>query len=825
MRSSTCCKIPTPISPPPNSQGRRAIWTLPALLAALVAAALFALPAERAGAQLFLPEVSVTSRGDVPEGTNAVFVITASQISATDLTIPLTVTEYPASANVATAADTGSKTVTIAAGQTETTLTVGTEDDSTKEPRGIITAQLSAPGGNAAYLVSQSAGWSTVVVSDNDDALPEVSISAFSNDNTPEGLGNVIFTLTSSPAPPQGITVNVNVVGTGDFGVRTGAYTATIPTNGSTRLSVPLIADRVHEPNGTVTATVQTGDGYTVGSPAASTVNLIDDDTPQVRISAGADVEEGSPATFTVTASPAPYQTLPVKVNVTPSGLSGINDGVKTVNVPTGGSVTLSVATVDNSTHDQGGTITATVQSGSGYGVGSPSSGTVNVADNDGPVVTISGGSAVTEGGDATFTLTAAPAPSNYLSVNVTISAAGEFGVTTGARTVTMPSAGVTTFTVATKDDSVDETDGSVTATVKAGNHYRVGAAATASVAVNDDETDLVTNPVITISGGADIEEGETATFTLTSTPALAPGQSLVVTLKSEVPGHVNADRQETITGGTTTFTQLSDDNNYDEADYSMSFSIKASNDYRVGTPSRASVGITDDDLPQVSIRANKTSIEEDGSVTFGARINPTSYQATTVSVQVAATGDFGVPTGTRQLTVPANTADATFTISPVADHVDENDGSITATINSSSNYEIKGSGTVTVIIKDDDEPSGPKLDIGNAPHKAPAGGTLKFPVTLNQAATGAVSVDYALGTFSPSLWPGEDFQDDDGGISGTVTFAEGEVAKTLNVHIHPNASFEHNDRIYVDLSNIVGGASFANGLPMAWAEGRLTTR
>ncbi len=786
------------------------------LAAALVAAALLALPSERAGAQSWLPAVGITSQADVDEGEDAVFVITASKASATDLTIPVSVGEWPASGNVARAADTGSKTVTLAAGQTTATLTVRTVDDSTREPRGIITAQLDTPGSNAGYRVSPSEGWSTVVVSDDDHAPPPVGITAFSSLNTGESAGQVWFTLTPGSTPERGITVNVNVTATGDFGVKTGAYTVTLPAtgDGSARFSVPLIADQVNEADGTVTATVQAGDGYTVGTPADATVNLIDDDTPQVSIAAGADVEEGAPAVFTVTASPAPYRTLPVTVNVAASGLSGVSDGAKTVNIPTGGSATLSVATVEDDVQSFGGTITATVQAGSGYGVGSPSSDSVGVADNDGPVITIAGGTAVTEGGNATFTLTATPAPSNnYVLVNLTIGATGEFGVTKGARTASIPLAGTATFTVATRDDSLDEPDGSVTATVKAGDFYRVGDPASASVTVNDDDATLINNPTITISGGADINEGEIATFTLTSTPALVEGQSKVITLKSDVPGLINVDRKVTITGGTTTFTQPSDDNDYDEADYSMSFTIKAASGYAVGSPSTASVNIIDDDLPKVSIRADRSSIDEDETVTFTARISPVSHQYTTVSVQVTATGNFGVPASVKQLTIPAKKSVASFSISPVADHEDEDDGSITAAIRSDSSYEIVSPSSATVTVKDDDEASGPKLAIDNAPSKARAGGKLEFPVTLNQAATGTVTVDYDMGTFSPHLRPGTDFQDDDGGTSGTLTFAEGEVAITLNVHIHPDAEFEHNDRIYVELSNIVGEASFANGL------------
>ena len=106
------------------------------------------------------------------------------------------------------------------------------------------------------------------------------------------------------------------------------------------------------------------------------------------------------------------------------------------------------------------------------------------------PVVSISAGNGVTEGGSAPFTLTASPAPAADLAVSVTVSQSGDFGATTGKRTVTVPTTGSATFTVGTTDDNADETDGSVTATVNAGSGYTVSStqgAATVSVADNDE--------------------------------------------------------------------------------------------------------------------------------------------------------------------------------------------------------------------------------------------------------------------------------------------------------------------------------------------------
>ncbi|MDE0067083.1 MAG: hypothetical protein OXN44_09460, partial [Acidimicrobiaceae bacterium] len=83
----------------------------------------------------------------------------------------------------------------------------------------------------------------------------------------------------------------------------------------------------------------------------------------------------------------------------------------------------------------------------------------------------------------------ASPAPAADLDVTVTVTAAGDYGITTGVRTVTVPASGSVTLTVATVDDQTDEPDGTVTATVQSGSGYTVSTTqATATVGVADDD-------------------------------------------------------------------------------------------------------------------------------------------------------------------------------------------------------------------------------------------------------------------------------------------------------------------------------------------------
>ena len=452
---------------------------------------------------------------------------------------------------------------------------------------------------------------------------PEVSISAGSG--VTEG-GDATFTVSASPAPASNLDVSVTVSQSGDYGATTGQRTVTIPTTGSVALTVGTADDDADETDGSVTATVNAGSGYTVSSSqGAATVAVSDNDdapTPVVSITGGSGVTEGGDAVFTVTASPAPAANLAVSVTVSQSGDYGATTGKRTVTVPTTGSVTLTVGTTDDAADETDGSVTATVDAGSGYTVSSSQgAATVAVSDNDAaptPVVSVSGGSGITEGGDAVFTVTASPAPAANLAVSVTVSQSGDYGATTGQRTVTIPTTGIATLTVGTTDDNADETDGSVTATVNAGSGYTVSStqgAATVGVADNDDAP----TPVVSITGGSGVTEGGDASFTVSASPAPAANLAVSVTVsQSGDYGAATGKRTVTVpTTGRATLTVGTTDDDADEADGSVTATVNAGSGYTVSSSQgAATVAVSDDDdaAPEVEI----TVTVEDASAVEG---------------------------------------------------------------------------------------------------------------------------------------------------------------------------------------------------------------
>ena len=289
---------------------------------------------------------------------------------------------------------------------------------------------------------------------------------------------SAIFTVTASPTPDTDLRVRISVrdarsvaragqVGTRSVTIAAGSTTATLP--------VATVNDSVDEPDSRITATIVEDSAYTIGSLGTTSIVVTDDDDPPpaaksaLSISARASsVTEGGVVEFTVTASPAPRLTLTVWFDVTESGncTATSQTGRRGVYLYGGGGTqTLRVHSVDDSTDEPDCTITATIAAGTDYSIGSPSTATATVVDNDAtpskPIVRVARSSGnVTEGGTATFTISAWPAPGSSMTVSYYVQ--DDSGVTSGggsySGSVTIPAGGTSaTVSVSTVDDSTDD--------------------------------------------------------------------------------------------------------------------------------------------------------------------------------------------------------------------------------------------------------------------------------------------------------------------------------------------------------------------------------
>ena len=199
--------------------------------------------------------------------------------------------------------------------------------------------------------------------------------------------GGPQFRLSAEPAPTEDLTVKVTIASP-DCKVAQKSESVTIVAGKShALLTVPTTGVEVGADGCEVIARIAIGDGYEVGAaPGASASVTLRRVTPVVTIAADAEtVPEGSPVSFTLTASPKPAADLTVSVNLSQSGsfLTGSAPRAVTVTIPPSGTAKLKADTDNDEEHEPDGSVTITVGAGDGYTVGEPKSATVAVTDDD----------------------------------------------------------------------------------------------------------------------------------------------------------------------------------------------------------------------------------------------------------------------------------------------------------------------------------------------------------------------------------------------------------------------------------------------------------
>ena len=241
------------------------------------------------------------------------------------------------------------------------------------------------------------------------------------------------------------------------------------------------------------------------------------------------------------------------------------------------------------------------------------------------PELSLRAGSAVDEGGNATFTVTADLAPATDLTVAWTVAQSGDYLAAPGAgqRTVVL-TAGATSvaLSVGTVDDAADEADGSVSITLGTGTGYTVATGkGSAAVAVRDND-----EPAVSIAAGSGVTEGAAASFTVSASPV--PAAPLDVTLSVGQSGDFAASGEtgsRTVTipvTGSATFEVATVDDGADEPDGSIAATLGTGTGYTVAAApdNAATVAVSDNDAassgPTISI-ADASFKEDQGNGHF----------------------------------------------------------------------------------------------------------------------------------------------------------------------------------------------------------------
>ena len=319
------------------------------------------------------------------------------------------------------------------------------------------------------------------------------------------------------------------------------------------------------------------------------------------------------------------------------------------------------------------------------------------------------------------------------------------------------------------------------------------------------------------------VTEGDSGTQTLAFTVTLSHASQHQVTVSYRDAGSGTATSgtdYTAIAAGTLTFatgttTQTLDvtvtGDAADEADETVVVTLSAPMNAALATAAGTGTITDDDAAPTVSI--NSPSVAEGApgtaaTLTFTVRLSTASGRQVTVVYTDAGTGtatsgtDYtALPAGT--LTFAAGTTTRTLDVAVTGDATDEPNETVAVTLSSPVNAVLAvGAATGTGTITDDDgaPPPPPSLSI-DAPRVAEgapgATAALRFTVSLSAASVQQVTVDYAdVGTGTATS--GTDYT---ALAPGTLAFAPGTTARTVDVTVTGDATDEADETVVVALS------------------------
>jgi hypothetical protein len=274
-------------------------------------------------------------------------------------------------------------TATFANGVTTVDISVTVIDDSASEdPETIVLTIVSGSG----YSIGVATA--TMLLSSADD-LPVVSIAKLNDAAEPNTNG--AFRITRLGAISDPLTINFTVAGTASNGVDyqpVGTSIVIPANNGHVDLPIIPIDDNSYEVNETIIITISNDANYLIGTNSAS-LNLTSEDFGEVTIVGTNNATEGGAnGTFTLTRTGNLTSSLSVNFTKSGTGVEGTHYqtiGTVVTFLANSATATISIVAIDDAVFAGAKTVTLTIAGGSGYSIGTPSSGTISIVDDDTP--------------------------------------------------------------------------------------------------------------------------------------------------------------------------------------------------------------------------------------------------------------------------------------------------------------------------------------------------------------------------------------------------------------------------------------------------------
>lgn len=797
-------------------------------------------------------EVTLEATADATEGgANGLFALTRTGATSNALTVRVMTATGTAERTVdynfnpAETTEGNYRNFVIPAGAATLPIAVQAVNDASQEGPETVTLQVA----NGATYITRASGVATLVVNDNDTALPKVSITA-SDDESAEAGGNpASFVILRTGPLTSALTVGLQFSGTATRGsdYPNLPVSVTIPA-GEPSLIVALTPtdDAAVEPSESCVVTLASSGAY-VRDPAAqsATAVIYDDETPVLTITAldpNAAEAGRDPGVFLISRTGLSTQSLKVYYGLGGSASQGTDYQVlpAEVTIPAGAdSVPVYVTPYDDAHGEAAETVELRLTTfGGAYSVGHTSSATVTIADNsDPPLVTVGCFSAsIAEPNDTgSFRFRVTGSVTGSIIVNYTISGTATPGVDytglTGSVTIPGNGANNADVTVTPLNDLLKENVETIIITLTPGPNYTIYNEGLATGLLRDDDA-----PTVNITPHRDtLQEPSTASsFHISRSDADAdPTTAGALTVNYTVAGTAaNGTDYAMLTGAVTIadgqagidISVMPVDDALFEGAETITVTLTDNAAYSVGVRS-ASLVLTDNETLPISLgfetAVSSTSEAPDPSsgphrllnVTLSAASTDTitvEYEAWTAGSGATATGD-GVDwnfvdgangdafISSGVLTFAPGVISQAVKLRVADDGVIESPEIAAIRLKNASFSRVSTSrGTHSLTINDNAaaNPLARVAFLTAASATAESSGSAFLMVSLDRALALSASVSYAVsgGTATAN----EDFTL----APGTLTFAAGETAKLIELRLTNDSALEGAETAVVQLAS-----------------------
>jgi hypothetical protein len=479
--------------------------------------------------------IATTTNGSETGPTAGVMTVTQSAVSGTNTVVAYTVSGTATSGSDYTAL---SGTVTIAAGATTATINIAVINDILVEGNETVILTLSSVTTGLATLGTPVSATNTIA--DND--APVVTISNTTN-GTETGPVNGVMTVSQTAIPLTPIVIAYTVSGTATSGLDFTALsgTVTIPAGSTTAtITIPVIDDLIVEGNETVIVTLTsiTSGAASLGATLVATNTISDNDSATVSIANTTNGAEAGPTSgvLTVTQTKASATNTVIAYTVSGTATSGSDYTALsgTVTILAGAtSATISIPVIDDAVLDPGETVTVTLTS---ITSGLAALGTSLVATNT-----------ITDNDTASFTISKAVSAASIsapgtLTYTITVQNTGSATLNSPVLTDSLAQGAPLTLT---SGPTLTSGDGAPLGVLNVGETWTYTATYSVTQS-NIDSGPAITNTATFATAEAPSVTSNTATTTITRTPALSINKTFVFTLDAN--GNNKADVGDVIT-------------------------------------------------------------------------------------------------------------------------------------------------------------------------------------------------------------------------------------------------------------------------------------